>query len=169
VLAADRQVRVFSLGHVVYGCFEKTGKRYEFGQTATCIGTPHAGPVTVAAELAAYGSERCGIDTGFAQVIVRRMSDGRQLRADSATTNPLGPESYSSVDSLVLRGDAAVAWIGVGTSLVGHTADIEVHRAGKHGQELLDSGAAIDRHSLRLHGSKLTWKHGSATRSAQLA
>jgi hypothetical protein len=94
--------------------------------------------------------------------------DGKRLTSFVATTNPLGPESYQSVDSLVLKSDGAVAWIGVASSIVRHGNDIEVHKAEQHAQVLLDSGPGIDPASLRLRRSVLTWKRANLTRRAGL-
>ncbi len=94
--------------------------------------------------------------------------DGKRLMSFVATTNPLGPESYQSVDSLVLKSDGAVAWIGVASSIVRHGNDIEVHKTEQHAQVLLDSGPGIDPSSLRLRRSVLTWKRANLTRQAGL-
>jgi hypothetical protein len=168
-IAADRQARAFSRGGVVYACLVRTSKLYRLGRVDTCIGTDRAGPVVLARELVAYGLERCGIDTGFTQVIVLRLSDGKRLRAEAALTGPLGPESYVTVTALVLKADGAAAWIASGQSLGTHGRLREVNRAERAGRALLDSGLAIDPGSLRLHGSTLTWKRGRTTRSASLA
>lgn len=125
--------------------------------------------MTVAGEFAAYGVEECGVDTGSTQVVVRRLSDGKRLR-DAAATTPPGVESYQSVSSLVLKADGAVAWIGDGRSIVRRGHKIEVYKADSGGSvRLLDSGLAIAPGSLRLHGSKLTWTHGAAVRTATLS
>jgi hypothetical protein len=116
----------------------------------------------------AYGLESCGVDTGSSSVIVRRLSDGRQLRVLPATTNRLAPESYQLVGSIVVKTDGAVAWIAAARSIVRQSADEEVHRADRRGQRELDSGTSINSGSMRLHGSTLTWRHGAATRSATL-
>jgi hypothetical protein len=160
---------VYVVNGTAYGCsVVHAARRYPLGQRATCLGTPRVGPVAVAGELAAYGLERCGVDTGFTQVVIRRLTDGRQQRSFVATTNPLGPESYQSVGSLVLKSDGAVAWIGVTSSIVRHGNDIEVHRAEQHAQLLLDSGPGIDPASLRLRRSVLTWRRANRTRRAGL-
>jgi hypothetical protein len=168
VIASSTVAQAFSLGDNVYGCSDRTGRRSKLGKADFCIGTQRAGPVAVTGDLAAYGLETCGTDTGFTIVVVRRLTDGKQLFSDSATTNPLGPESYETVDSLVLKADAAVAWIADGRSIVQNKKDIEVHEAHKGRQTLLDSGAPVKTRSLQLHGSKLTWRHGKTTRSAVL-
>jgi hypothetical protein len=64
--------------------------------------------------------------------------------------------------------DGGVAWIGTASSIVGRRKLIEVHKADPTGAALLDSGSAVDRGSLRLHGSKLTWRRGGRVRSTTL-
>ena len=118
----------------------------------------------------AYGFTRFGIDTITATVVVRDLSDGKQLRTEPATTRPLGPEFFESVASIVVKPDGAVAWIGEGGSVIsGGRSDIEVDKADAHGLALLDSGTGIADRSLRLHGSALTWRHGGHAHSASLA
>jgi hypothetical protein len=168
-LAANGSVRVFSQGAFVYGCSQRTGRRSRLGRSTLCIGAERVGPVAVAGDDAAYGLERCGVDTGFTQVVVKRLTDGRELRNDAAITGPLGVESYEAVASLVVKGDGSVAWIASGRSIVGKgPSPVEVHQHDAHRLALLDSGPGIVQASLRLHGSKLTWKHGAAVRSATL-
>lgn len=101
-------------------------------------------------------------------MVIRRLSDGRRLLRDPAITGPAGLESSQMVDSLALGHDGTMAWIATARSVVAHSTEIEVHRASQRGQERLDRGTAIDSKSLRLHGSKLTWKDGSVERSATL-
>jgi hypothetical protein len=166
-LAASRVARVYALRNVVYGC-STGGAQYKLGHQNSCVGSTRVAPVTVVGRLAAYGLERCGVDTGSTAVVVRRLSDGRQLHS-AAATSPPGAESYQSLGSLVLKGDGAVAWIGVGHSIVGHGPEvIEVRRLDRAGEALLDSGGAVASHSLRLHRSTLSWTHGGETRRARL-
>jgi hypothetical protein len=152
----------------VFGCSLKGHKVFTLGQTTSCIRSRRVAPVTVAGELAAYGLEQCGVDAGLSNVVVRRLTDGVQLRSLPATTRPLGPESYQSVASLVLKSDGAVAWIGAASSIIRRGSYAEVHRADRRGQALLDSGAAIDPRSLRLHGSTFSWRHADFTRGSSL-
>src|SRR5205807_607519 len=114
----------------------------------------------------AYGLESCGVDTGSSSVVVRRLSDGRQLRLLPATTGQLAPESYQLVGSVVVKSDGAVAWIAAANSVVRQSGSVEVHRADRRGHAALDSGPSIEAGSLRLRGSTLTWRHGAATKSA---
>jgi hypothetical protein len=43
-----------------------------------------------------------------------------------------------------------------------------VHAVTRKGSVLLDRGVQIDAGSLRLRGSRLSWRHGQRTRSATL-
>lgn len=169
-LAADGIARVYAMHNSVLGCSRHGTRAYLLGQRATCLGSARVDPVLVAGQLTAYGSERCGVDTGFTEVIVRRLTDGRQLRSAPATTPP-GVESFQNVGSLVLKRDGALAWIGSGSSIVGHgRRKIEVYAANAGGPvRLLDSGVTVRPGSLKLHGSRLTWKHGASLRHAGLS
>jgi hypothetical protein len=166
-LAADARARVYTLHGSVYGC-AGAGRRYRLGGAGNCVLAHCVGPVVVAGALAAYGLKSCGIDLCTASVIVRRLSDGRQVVDDDANSLPLGPESMQSVDALVLRADGDLAWIAVGSSIVGHNRVVEVHEQDRTGNHLLDKGAAVRPGSLRLRGVELTWLHGRTLRSATL-
>jgi hypothetical protein len=166
-LAADAVARVYVIGDVVSGCASGGKRAYTLGHRRTCIASARVAPVALAGRVAAYGSERCGVDTGSTDVVVRRLTDGVQLHALPATRPP-GAESFQHVDSLVVKADGAVAWIATGSSIVGHRSLIEVHKSDRDGNALLDSGAAIALRSLRLHHSTLSWTDGSATRTAAL-
>jgi hypothetical protein len=169
-LAASSVARVYAMGNSVYGCSMDGSGAFLLGQRKTCIGAARVAPVVVARQFAAYGSTRCGIDTGSTQVVVRRLTDGKIVRTAVATSPP-GVEAYQSIASLVLRSDGAVAWIGVGRSLVGHgSPKIEVYRANRRGKvQLLDSGPSVRPGSLTLNGSRLTWKNGTALRYGTLS
>jgi len=167
-LTATRLARVYEHRGAVYGCAMSGGRSYLLGGSRNCIATPLVQAVALAGQLAAYGVERCGVDTGSAQVIVRRLSDGQQLRESSAITGQVGPESHQSVDSVVLRADGAVAWIVQADSIIRHSSEVEVNRADRRGEAQLDSGPEIAPRSLRLRGSTVTWAHSGSVRSATL-
>jgi hypothetical protein len=168
-LAASQTARVYSSGPWVYGCAAATGRSYRLGQRSTCIGAARVGPVVLAGTMAAYGSEQCGVDTGSAEVIVRRLSNGRTLTQLPATTIGVGAEFYESVTAVVVKRDGAVAWIGVNHSIISKRVAIEVHKDDRAGATLLDSGAGIHTTSLRRDGSRLTWKDGRELRHALLS
>lgn len=168
-LATGSAAYVYTLGSSAYGCSKRTGRRTHLGQTRSCLGTPRIGPVVVAGDLAAYALQRCGADTGRAQVIVRRLTDGRQLMSAPAFSGALAPQSYTSVDTLVLRADGALAWIASGSSIVRPTRAREVHGSQHAGPSLLDAGVHIVPASLRLHGSaQVSWTDGGTVRTATL-
>lgn len=124
--------------------------------------------MAVAGDLVAYGLADFGVDTVRATVVMRRLTDGRQLRQLSAT-RAVGAEALVSVGSVVVMANGAVAWIGSEHSIAaGRRGAIEVHAAGSGGDRVLDSGPGIEPTSLRLHGSRLSWVDGGATRRATL-
>ncbi len=166
-LAENRQARVYSSHGRVLGCIAGGRRTVVLGSAGFCIGQDRIAPVVLSGELAAYGSERCGIDTGSTDVRVRRLSDGRRLAAATASDAP-GAESYTTVTSLVLKPSGSVAWIATASSLGTHRSLTQVRRLAAGKDVLLDSGARIDPRSLRLRRSNLTWRDGSSTRSARL-
>ncbi len=168
-IARNGVASVYSSGKSVYGCSDQTHKRWKLGQSKTCLGAPLVQAVKLAGSLAAYGAKTCGVDTGTAAVVVRRLTDGKQLFTGRATTGFTGVESYQSVQSLVLKSDGAVAWIGTSRQIFSTRSAVEVHAVSHARQSLLDSGTAIAPGSLRLSGSKLSWKHGAAERTATLS
>jgi hypothetical protein len=171
VLADDGLVAVYSTGGKVYGCSSRTGHRTLLGNTGSCVRAKQVGVVAVAGVLGAYASESCGVDTGRTLVVVRRLTDGHQLSSEPSTTGALGAESYQSVGSLVVKRDGSVAWIGSWQSLasIGNKPAVQVHRFQRGHLSLLDSGSAIAVRSLALRGSRLSWKHGRATRTSTLS
>ncbi len=127
------------------------------------------GPVRLAGRDAAYGLTSYGVDTVTAIVVVRRLSDGRQLRSDAATSRPVGPEFSETVDQVVLKSDGAVAWTSTAGSIVRSSVkELEVNKDDSGGHVLLDSGAGIDTTSLRLRRSQLSWRNAGHTRTAKL-
>lgn len=168
-LAADRVARVYQTAVNVYGCSSASRTSYLLGASGRSIREGRARPIDLAGFDVAYGHSDFGVDTVSAQVVVRSLRTGRQLRSEPATTRPLGAESFQSVASVVAKPDGAVAWIGEGGSVIsGASSDVEVDRADAHGLAPLDSGSGIDTRSLRLRGSTVSWRHNARARSAAL-
>jgi hypothetical protein len=167
-LAGSPVARVYVARGAAFGCSVGVHKQYRLGGRKICNVGPRLGPVTVAGRLAAYGLEMCGIDVASARVLVTRLTDGKPLLSASAIAHVPGPESFQSVRSIVAKQDGAVAWVAVVSSIVRHGTFIEVHRSDGRGKTVLDSGAAIIPGSLRLHGSRVTWRNRAAMRSATL-
>jgi hypothetical protein len=164
VKLADRRAQVYSLQKAIYACDRSTHKATKLGVTTSCIASALVDRLALAGDVVAYGVERCGVDTGFSTVVVRRVSDGKGLHSFAAVTGPGLVESHQSINALIVTARGAVAWIVTDSSIVGHGKRIEVHA----NRRLLDSGAGIAPTSLRLHGSTLSWRDGASTRTATL-
>ncbi|MGN6868593.1 MAG: hypothetical protein ACTHMY_09330, partial [Solirubrobacteraceae bacterium] len=86
-LSADGRVRVYTLHEDVYGCSVARGRSFRLGHASRALAEARVGPVAVAGDLAAYGLQSFGVDTVRASVVVRRLTDGsevKQLRATRA-------------------------------------------------------------------------------------
>jgi hypothetical protein len=164
VKLSDARAQVYALGKAIYACDQRTRHTTRLGQATVCIGTARVDHMALAGDVVAYGLDRCGVDTGSTTVIVRRISDGKQLHSYAAITGPGLVESYQTIDALIVTSKGLVAWIATDSSIIGRGRRIEVHGNGR----LLDSGAGIARTSLRLHGSTLSWRDGGSTRTATL-
>jgi hypothetical protein len=167
-LAHSSQGRVYVQGGSVYGCATGSSHPVRLGGTGACPGSAHIGPVAVAGRKVAYASRTCGVDTSSSVVIVRRLSDGALLSSDSATMGPASPESFQSVGSVVVRSSGAVGWIGSADSILTHRNVIQVFERSGGSVRMLDQGPGIGNGSLKLSGSKLSWAHDGARRSASL-
>jgi hypothetical protein len=168
-LVQNGSARVYTLNGEVYACAIPGGASYHLGSASVCNGTHRAAPVAIADRLVAYGLQTCGTDTGSSVVVVRRLTTGKRLHTDPAITGAAGPESFQTVESLVVKRDGSDAWITVTNSVAGHGSTIEVHAHGTGGSALLDSGPGIDPSSLRLKRSRVSWLHDGHRRSAKLS
>ena len=169
VLAADRAAQVFSWHGSVYGCANPAGVQRLLGGAGFCnspAGT--VAPVKLAGEIVAFGLTHCGVDTGSGSLVERDLASGRTRANLPSITRPIGPESYTSVKTIVLRPDGAVGWIAGGGSIVSHRSSYEVQRLADGKATLLDSGSSIVPSSLRLQGPLMLWRDGQRMRSATL-
>ncbi|HLY47973.1 MAG TPA: hypothetical protein VKR21_02155 [Solirubrobacteraceae bacterium] len=169
-LVANSRARVFVQGGSVYGCALGHRRVYLLGRSALGVaaGQGRVGAVALGGVDAGYSTTQMGVDTGSTEVVVRRLDDGRTLHTASATTRSLGPESFQTVDALVVKSDGAVAWIASGSSIIRHNNEVEVDRIDRRGETTLDRGSGIGARSLRLRQSQLSWRHGNVTRSSRL-
>ncbi len=166
-LAQDAEARVFSLPSGVYGCVAGSPARYRLDRASQSPLPPRVAIVRLAGTVAAYGLRVMGVDTGSTTIYVRRLSTGALVaHAPATTTSPV--EAVQAVGSLAVRPDGAVAWIGSAQSIIRHGLVRQVERIDGPRFAVLDSGAGISPQSLKLVGSTLTWRHGSATRSSTL-
>jgi hypothetical protein len=101
-------------------------------------------------------------------VVVRRLSDGRQLFSHPAASAAVGPEAAESVGSIVVGPGGRAAWITVQRSIDSRRYQALVCAAVGSAVRVLDAGPAIRVRSLRLRGRRLTWHDGGALRSATL-
>jgi hypothetical protein len=160
--------RVYVSGRTVFGCSKLARKQLKLGNSNSCLRGTLARPAAVAGEVAAYGIESCGVDTGRGSLIVRRLDTGKTLHTQPALSGRVGVEGHSSVESVVVRADGSAAWIGSERAIGPPRRGTEVHAVTRTGSVLLDSGVQIDAGSLRLRGSRLSWRHGGRTRTATL-
>lgn len=168
ILAESHSARVYVSHGEVYGCATGHAHSYRLGSSARSIRENRAGPVAVGGSNAGYAMTTYGVDTVSSQVVVEDLADGRRLRALPASTKVM-PESFQSVGSIVVKPDGAVAWISQVSSVIAHGAAVrQVWRADGRGNALLDSGRSIAADSLRLSGSRLSWRDASRTRSSTL-
>ncbi|HEY3725769.1 MAG TPA: hypothetical protein VGL51_01260 [Solirubrobacteraceae bacterium] len=166
-LAGDAVARVYVSAGKAYGCAAGSARSYKLGTTGNCIAARRIESVRVAGRLAAYGLETCGVDTGQTTVNVRRLTTGKSLAQRAATTR-VGVEGFQSVVSLVVKANGAVAWIGDANSLGKPKFVRQLQRLDARGFRLLDSGRPVAPASLTLHRSTLSWRHGTAVRTATL-
>ena len=66
------------------------------------------------------------------------------------------------------EGYETVAWIATANSIGKPTFVRQLQRLDTRGFAVLDSGRDVNAASLRLHGSRLSWKHATAARTATL-
>ena len=115
---------------------------------------------------AAYVIEGTGKSVGYSvRVIDLHPSRPRLGFNGTASKSDFG----NRVPNLVLNSHGAVAWILQPLKSNGKSGPYEVRGAGtNHAPRLFDSSTRIDKRSLRLTGSTLTWSDAGRTRSASL-
>jgi hypothetical protein len=166
-LAVDAVARVYVSGGNAYGCVAGGTRSYRLGTIGYSTSAAHIEAVRVAGRIAAYGLQTSGVDTGYTTVNVRRLTTGALLAQRPATTR-VGVEGFQSTDSLVVKADGAVAWIATAHAIGPPHFIRQLQKLDARGFRLLDFGPNVAAASLRLHGSRLSWKHGTAVRTAVL-
>lgn len=168
-IAGDHLARVFAKGGSAYGCAAGGSRAYRLGTTGLgpAPGGARIEAVRVAGRLAAYGLRTMGVDTGYVTVNVRLLSTGALLTRRSATTRT-GVEAFQSINSLVLKADDAVAWIATAHSIGQPTFVRQLLALDRQGLRVVDSGPSLGATSLALHGSAISWRHGTTIRTAAL-
>lgn len=168
-LAADGKARVYSQQKSVYGCIRGSRTSYKLGSASGSMAEGRVGPIALAGVDVAYGLAHYGVDVVSAEVVVKRLTDGVVLRDRDAFQGHNKPEYFETVDDIVVKQDGSVAWISSFSSIPSSgKTQTEVLKSDQTSRTLLDRSATIRRHSLRLRRSALSWKDGSAKRSARL-
>lgn len=159
---------VYALNGTAYACLTPAGTAYKLGSRTDCNMFFYASPFALAGDDVAYGSTFCGVDSGYSQVIVRSLDSGKVLRDRPGTSRSL-VEQEGGIRSLVLKADGSVAWIATEAQL-GNDANrlLQVRKDDIGGDTLLSSSLAVLPSSLKLHGSRLTWRDAGKLRSATL-
>jgi hypothetical protein len=165
-LARSSQARVYASGQTLYGCAQGGHHAIRLGSTSACIRGASVGQVAVAGKLAAYAVRRCGVDTSSSQVVVRRLTDGRQLSASDAFHGNPGPESFQSVSAIVVSASGTAGWIVSSSSIATHLHSSEVVAAGAGSPRVLDSGTGVAFSSLRLSHGTLSWTRNGVRHTA---
>lgn len=168
-LASDGVARVYARDKHVYGCAASDQRSFRLGEVARGSDRKRVGPLALAGVDAAYGMTTSGVDTISVEIVVSRLSDGHVVHHSNAITGPLPGEFYERVFAVVVKDDGSVAWTAQAGSIISHKApERQVEKIDHTGRTLLDGHRQIGLRSLRLTGSELTWRDGSATRSATL-
>jgi hypothetical protein len=172
-VARDAAVWVYAVGSTDYACATATGQIHRLGSGARCVGTPRVGPFALGGPYLVYGEEVCGVDAGSASVTELTVPGFHLRSRASGFPVELGPESYTRIRSIVVGASGSAAWIISGRSIIhrGPTQyGVYLLRAGPGGAGVgpVDEGTGIDPGSLRLSGTRLSWRDGGRTRIATL-
>jgi hypothetical protein len=153
--------------HPEYACFLRRGKpialEYGFDDFAVTASGPPA--MALAGPLVAYiyDDEQCGTCAGIEALTVLDLRTG-------ATANGFGPEGdpyasgYGPIGRLVLRRDAALAYIALGDRFI----RVFKMDSGAPRPVLLAKGTRIDERFLRLRHGRVQWRDAGRVRSAPL-
>jgi hypothetical protein len=166
-LASDRAAVVYSFDGSAYACLRPTGPSYKLGSVRLCIGATFAGPFALAGDVVAYGAKTCGVDFSSSEVIARNLKTGGVLHREPDASNTL-VEQEGGLRSIVVKLDGSIAWIATERSLGNHRRLLQVRKDDRGGDTLLSSSLAVLPSSLKLHGSRLTWRDAGKLRSATL-
>jgi hypothetical protein len=118
---------------------------------------------------AGYAVSFGSISGRLSNVRVTDLRDARVIRDIQRVSSAAGGFGPNLAEDLVVKDNGSVAWIVLqGKYFDANYRLREVWAEDSTGRRLLDSGSDIDKGSLTLVGSTLTWVRGGATRSATL-
>jgi hypothetical protein len=152
----------------VYGCMFKVDRRVRLADFSPRY--PLAGRYVAYREV----SEDPVAGTHY-DVFVVDLRRGRTKRVHPAFTNRTADDGTvnSTITDIVLKRNGSVAWISCQTrdpnaEFCFRNGPFQVWRLDRRHAKKLDSSAKVRRRSLRREGSRISWQHGAATRSASL-
>jgi hypothetical protein len=152
----------------VYGCLFKVDRRFRLADFSPRY--PLAGRYVAYREV----SEDSVAGTHY-DVFVRNLRTGRASRVHPAFTDQTEDDGTinSTITDIVLKRNGSVAWISCPTrdpnaEFCFRNGPFQVWRLDRRGAKKLDSSAKVRRDSLRREGSRISWRHGGATRHATL-
>jgi hypothetical protein len=152
----------------VYGCLFKVDRRVRLADFSPRY--PLAGRYVAYREV----SEDPVAGTHY-DVFVVNLRTGRARRTHPAFTTPTADDGTvnSTITDIVLKRNGSVAWISCPTrdgneEFCFRNGPFQVWRLDRRYAKKLDSSAEVRRRSLRREGSRISWQHGAASRSASL-
>ena len=182
-LLAEPKARIYGAGgpnplepgrpERIYGCLVSTGHSIKLSplpRTSRWGAPVMYGPFALDAPWAAGAvGQQTGRDSRENSISTRNLRSGQ--RKSCYVGGGHSPRASGGVTSIVLKRNGSFAWSGhsrIGEVTGGELPPPKVVACESTGQHVLDSGPGIDLHSLKLHGSKLTWTDAGEARSAVL-
>lgn len=169
VLKSDREAVVYEgLDHEglndVYGCARGATRRSALGILGGTSETGGEGlrRFTLAGAVVAYEEYAFNgpgyPERSFNVVVVRNLRTARVLHRlpTGPSARPEGVGRGPTLVRIIVKSDGAVAWMTGGT-VQGITMTV-IHVVDRSGSRVVASGTGIERQSLRLRGSTLSWK-----------
>ncbi len=159
---------------LAFGCLIPRGKPRLLGSTLSRlavyrnkkIGLVDTDTFELRAPWIAYTKTISGIDTWTLYVVAINLRTNRRNVCAVGGGGPDGDRPPANVSEIALAADGTVAWTG--TRLVRESYEKQVAVCSRTGEKVIDSGEGIGLHSLKLHGSTLSWTDFGETRTAQL-
>jgi hypothetical protein len=149
----------------VFGCRYDANRRFMLGRNWD---DERIGDVRLAGPYVAWAGVYCSISWCNGTVERRDLLTGRKFPFIRPSDGPYGPTGVTDVE---LKENASVAWIMFGTEYPAPenpTPVTEVWALDSQGRRKLDAGFSIDRDSLTLSGSTITWIDGGNVETAEL-
>jgi hypothetical protein len=107
-----------------------------------------------------------GVDgaSSYVSVVAQNLRTGSVARSA-----PVVDEDDGHLAELRVTSRGWLVWVACGASRCGRAGERQLYRYDSRGIELLDRGALIHKHSLRMYrGARVSWRHGDEIRTATL-